>query len=191
MAHSFAKNSFLSRVTFGLLVPNYAAEVAKLFSQTHEATYTKIKNAITLVERMKTLLLVCQADADVLTHIIAMEILQLKDEYDAHDARGVFAQLHNMLSDALNSRSSALELETREEHLDDIKDVTKDALEDMEQLLIVLNDALAEMEEIRKSAAVPVIIGPQVSMEMRLALLKEMSTFEGQRVDLGAAYSIA
>ncbi len=93
-----------------------------------------------------------------------------------------------MLSDAMSARNSGLELEARERHLDDVEDVTKDALDHVERILTVLHGALAELEWIKKYASVPVILGPHMSMEMKLALAKDMSSFEHPRADSGTVY---
>ncbi len=146
MIHKYAKSSLVSKISFGFLVPNYAAEVINIFAPTHERTYTSIQSTIELLKVATTNLLDCDADAN-----------HFAFQTDAMGSRGVFKQLLDTLSrDDREDLGFLLH-----EILNDVGVLVNVAHDDINRVSLILKRAQFKHKEVMMYASASLHRGPK------------------------------
>lgn len=146
-----AKSSLISKLSFGIAVPNFAAEIMKSFAQTHEETLNAIHNVIGLMREAISLLLACDAHARNIANVKEGLLLDVQD--DSSRDRGFFERMSATLSKAVGRDLVPTYFEDNELRiLEDTGHLLNGAHGDIIRVSSILNAAHFKLEEIRKCA---------------------------------------
>ncbi len=146
MARTYAESSLVSKISFGFLVPNFSAEVIKIFAPIHERTYASIQSTIELSEVTTSLLLNCDADANDIA--VLMKNLE---ENDTSANRGIFKDVFDNLSTAISEDSGPSHVV--DEILNHTGNLINRAHDDVKRVSLILKRIQFMLEEIKYASA--------------------------------------
>lgn len=152
LGYAIAKGSFRSRITFGRFVPSFPVVVHKSLANLHGRIYDHIKDTTFSVKGVKTLILACKEDADVIAGIVAKEGLSHMIQVDSSRAQRLsslaLAPLLFVLHGSFGGDQSQGHLKKIGEHiellLEDIDAVTSDVLAYLDRVHLALDRALLD-----------------------------------------------
>lgn len=143
MAHMYAKSSLVSRFSFGLLIPDNAGELVKIFAATHENTFSSIQSMIELLKVGTILILECEENASEID--VAMKGMNRTDK-----KQGYYEHLFGTVVRSVRRHPDAHRLEAHDELLNDVQELIKSAHGNFTRGFLLLKSTQDGLEKVRK-----------------------------------------